>query len=74
VSEVEENNKVLVRRFIEEWTKGNLDVIDELLAPDFVDRSLMPGQDSTREGYKRSRAEDLDTFSDMSITIDAQIA
>jgi ketosteroid isomerase-like protein len=48
VSSEEENNKVLVRRFIEESTKGNLDVIDELLAPDFVDRSLMPGQGSTR--------------------------
>jgi steroid delta-isomerase-like uncharacterized protein len=74
VSEVEENNKVLVRRFIEESTKGNLDVIDELLAPDFVDRSLMPGQGSTREDFKRSVAEMFDTFSDISFTIDDQIA
>jgi serine phosphatase RsbU (regulator of sigma subunit)/ketosteroid isomerase-like protein len=74
VSSEEENNKVLVRRFIEESTKGNLDVIDELLAPDFVDRSLMPGQGSTREDFKRSVAEMFDTFSDISYTIDAQIA
>jgi hypothetical protein len=36
-------NKALVRRFVEELDKGNLDVIDELLAPDFVDLSLLPG-------------------------------
>ena len=50
----EEKNKVIIRRFLEELTKGNLDVIDELLSPDFVDRSLMPEQDPTREGFKRS--------------------
>jgi hypothetical protein len=30
-------DKALVRRFLEEVGKGNLNVIDELLAPDFVD-------------------------------------
>jgi ketosteroid isomerase-like protein len=30
-------DKALVRRFLEEVSKGNLNVIDELLAPDFVD-------------------------------------
>jgi hypothetical protein len=33
VSEAQENNKVLVRRFLEEQAKGNFDVIDELLSP-----------------------------------------
>ena len=36
-----EENKALVRRFVEELDRGNLDVIDELLAPDFVDRSML---------------------------------
>jgi serine phosphatase RsbU (regulator of sigma subunit)/predicted ester cyclase len=76
VSEVEENNKALVRRFMEESTKGNLDVIDELLAPDFVDRSLMPGQGPTREDFKRSVAEILDDekYPITSFTIEEQIA
>jgi steroid delta-isomerase-like uncharacterized protein len=31
-----EENKALVRRFVQEvWGEGNLDVIDELVAPDF---------------------------------------
>ncbi len=33
----EKKNKALARRFLEEVSKGNLNVIDELLAPDFVD-------------------------------------
>ena len=49
-----EENKAIVRRFLEELDKGNLDVIDELLSPDFVDRALMPGQGSTRENFKRT--------------------
>jgi serine phosphatase RsbU (regulator of sigma subunit)/predicted ester cyclase len=73
LSEAEEN-KVIVRRFLEELAKGNLDVIDELVAPDFVDRSLMPGQGPTREDYKRSVEEILEAFSITSFTIEEQIA
>ena len=74
MSSVEENNKALVRRFLEEEAKGNFDVIDELVAPDFVDLSLMPGQEPDREGYKRSVAEINAPFSDINITIDEQVA
>jgi serine phosphatase RsbU (regulator of sigma subunit) len=74
MSEVEENNKALVRRFLEEVSKGNISVIDELLSPDFVDRSLLPGQGPTREDFKRSVAEILDAFSTISFTIEEQIA
>jgi serine phosphatase RsbU (regulator of sigma subunit) len=69
-----EENKALVRRFLEEQAKGNFDVIDELVAPDFVDLSLLPGQGPTREDYKRSVAEMSAPFSDISITIDEQVA
>ena len=69
-----EENKALVRRFLEEQAKGNLDVIDELLGPDFVDRSLLPGQGPTREDFKRSVAQILDAFSIMSFVIEKQIA
>ena len=69
-----EENKALVRRFLEEQAKGNLDVIDELLSRDFVDRSLVPGQGPTREEFKRSIAEILDAFSIISFTIEEQIA
>jgi serine phosphatase RsbU (regulator of sigma subunit)/predicted ester cyclase len=69
-----EENKALVRRFVEELDRGNLDVIDELLSPDFVDRSLLPGQAPDRESFKRSVAEMQAPFSDIDRTIDDQVA
>jgi predicted ester cyclase len=70
-----QENKAIARRFLEEhMAKGNLDVIDELLSPDFVDRSLMPGQGPTREDFKRSVAEILDAMPITSFTIEEQIA
>ena len=71
---VEKENKAIVRRFEEEIAKGNLDVIDELLSPDFVDRNLLPGQGPTREDFKRTNKEFLDAFSITSFTIVEQIA
>jgi serine phosphatase RsbU (regulator of sigma subunit) len=72
VSSVEED-KAIARRFEEELAKGNLDVKDELAAPDFVNRSLMPGQGPTREDFKRSVAENLDAFPITRFTIEEQI-
>jgi predicted ester cyclase len=74
VSEAQEKNKAIVRRFLEETVKENLDVVDELVSPDFVDLSLQPGQEPDREGFKRSLAELIAPFSDISITIDDQVA
>jgi hypothetical protein len=53
-----EENKALVCRFIEAQDKGDLETLDELLAPDFVDHSLLLGQEPGREGYMKSVAED----------------
>jgi steroid delta-isomerase-like uncharacterized protein len=72
-SEAQEN-KVIVRRFLEATARGDLDAMDEMIAPDFVDRSLMPGQGPTREDYKRSVAEYLEAFPITSFTIEEQIA
>ncbi|HKH36717.1 MAG TPA: hypothetical protein VKA82_06015 [Rubrobacter sp.] len=41
----EEKNKALVCRFLDAQAKGDLEALDELLAPDFVDHGLLPGQD-----------------------------
>ena len=69
-----EVNKALVRRLIKEVEKGNLNVIDEVLAPDFVDHDLLPDQEPDREGYKRGLSEDRAAFSNFDITIEDQIA
>ena len=70
-----EEKKALVRRFYEAHSKGDLDEIREMMAPDFADRSLLPGQEgSDREAYIRGIAEDRAAFSDIRFTIDDQIA
>ena len=71
----EEENKTLARHLMEAvWKQGVLDVVDEILTPDFVDHSLLPGQASSREGYKQSAAEFYAAFSFADLTIEAQIA
>jgi serine phosphatase RsbU (regulator of sigma subunit)/predicted ester cyclase len=74
VSSTEENKAIVHRFLVEHMVKGNLDVIDELAAPDFVDRSLIPGQGPTREDFKRSVAELLEAYPITSFTIEEQIA
>ena len=69
-----EENKALIRRLIKEVEKGNLNFVDEVLAPDFVDHDLLPDQEPDREDYKRNLSKDLDAFSDFDITIEDQIA
>jgi steroid delta-isomerase-like uncharacterized protein len=51
-----EDNKALVRRFYEEIDKGNVDMMDDLVAEDYVDHSPppFPGFASGREGVKQA--------------------
>jgi len=51
-----ESNKALVRRFYEEIDKGNIAVLDEIVAEDYLDHSPppFPGLPSGREGLKQA--------------------
>jgi predicted ester cyclase len=69
-----EENKALARRFLEAQARGDLNVLDELMAPDFVDRSVLPGQGSSREDYKQSVVDMLGAFPNASFTVESQIA
>jgi predicted ester cyclase len=68
----EDNNKALARRFLEAFANGELDTLDELLAPDFINHSPLPGQDSGREGYIKSAAEKHAAFSDIRHIVEYQ--
>jgi hypothetical protein len=48
-----EENTALACRFIEARVKGNLDAVDDILAPDYVSHTkLLPSQQPRREGAK----------------------
>ena len=70
----EEDNKALVRRFLEAHAKGDLDTLEEMLAPDFVDHNLIPGQQPGREGYLRAFAEYHAAYSHTRYIIEKQLA
>jgi serine phosphatase RsbU (regulator of sigma subunit)/predicted ester cyclase len=72
VSSVEEN-KALVRRFLEAQAKGDLDTVKQMMAPEFVDHSALPSQAPDREDYIRDLSEDHD-FSNFRYVIEDQAA
>ena len=67
-----EENRALVRRLVEAQDKGDLETLDELLAPDFVDHNLLPGQDPGRDGFLQGVAEDHAALSFIRNTIEYQ--
>jgi ketosteroid isomerase-like protein len=69
-----EENKALVRRFLQAHAKGDLDTLDEMLAPDFVDHNLIPGQQPAREGYLRALSEYHAAYSHTRYVIEKQLA
>jgi serine phosphatase RsbU (regulator of sigma subunit)/predicted ester cyclase len=69
-----ENNKALVRRFLQAHAKGDLDTLEEMLAPDFVDHNLLPGQRPGREGYLRAHTEYHAAYSHTRYVIEKQLA
>ena len=69
-----EKNKALVRRFLEAHANGDLEALEEMLAPDFVNHNLLPGQAPGLEGYLRSFTEYHAAFSDTRYVIEKQVA
>ena len=48
-----EGNKAVIRRLIEEvYNEGNLDVVDELMAPDIFDHAAVPEHQHGIDGFK----------------------
>lgn len=70
-----EENKALVRRSFEEvWNDKNLNVIDEIMAPDVVNHSEPPGLPEGAEGSKAFIGMYLSAFPDTRMTIEDMIA
>jgi steroid delta-isomerase-like uncharacterized protein len=71
-----EENKAIVRRLNDEvWSKGRLEVIDELIADDFVATVVgAPEQIRGRQGFREFVVMYRTAFPDLRITVDEQIA
>jgi serine phosphatase RsbU (regulator of sigma subunit)/predicted ester cyclase len=69
-----ERNKALVRRFLQAHAKGDLDTVEGMLAPDFVDRNLIRGQRPGREVYLRALTEFHGAYSHTRYDIEKQLA
>jgi predicted ester cyclase len=69
-----EENIALARRFIEARIKGDLDVVDEMMASDYVSHTkLLPGQRPGRESEKWALAQFSAAVSVSSFTIEDQM-
>jgi steroid delta-isomerase-like uncharacterized protein len=70
-----DQNKAVYRRFIQEaFNKGNLDVLDEVLAPNYVYRDAPPGTPAGAEGIRQVVTMFRNAFPDLTITIEDQVA
>ena len=70
-----QQNKTIVRRFIEEFQNGGTEsAAEELLAADFVDHTPFPGVSPDREGVKRLFAALRQAFPDLRAKIHDQLA
>jgi len=69
-----EDNKELARRHTEYWNQGNLALIEELLAHDFIHHNPDRPDVRSREDYKYWFAESCSLFPDLHITVDILVA
>ena len=68
------DNKTLVTMWFEEvWTKGRVEAIDEMMAPNCVVHGLGP-QAQDIQAFKRFHAGYRNAFPDITITVDQTVA
>lgn len=70
-----DQNKTIARRFFEDaFSNGHLEVLDELLAPDYVDHDSPPGTPPGPDGIRYLLSAFRNAFPDVRFTIEDQLA
>jgi len=70
-----EENKAIVNQFYDElFNKKNIDYIDQIVSPDFVDHNPEPDQGPGVEGVKQGFTVFANAFPDMTVNVDLQVA
>jgi steroid delta-isomerase-like uncharacterized protein len=72
--EVDQNKRVVRRLYDELFSKWNLAVIDELIAPDFIGHELPPGMPRGPEGIRQFYAGIRAGLPDLKLTVEDMIA
>jgi steroid delta-isomerase-like uncharacterized protein len=71
----EESNKVLMRQFWAVWEQGNVDLLDELLAPEYINHTLAaPDLPPGPEGVKEVVSMFHSAMSDLKVVVEDMIA
>ena len=74
-AEIAEKVKTIARRITEDiWGTGNVALIDELYAPNYVDHNPLPGFAPDRESLKQSVTGMRDAFPDLHSQVEDLIA
>lgn len=69
-----EENKAIVQRYSEALNQRNLDVLDEIFAPEFIDHAASPDQPPGPEGLKQFFAMMDSGFPDFHATVEDMLA
>src|SRR5215207_7904481 len=71
----EESNKAIMRRFWDVWEQGSIDLLDELLSPDYINHNLAtPDLPTGPEGVKAVVAMFRSAMPDLKVVIEDMIA
>ena len=70
----DERLKDVYRHIIDAVGRGDVDGLDELMAPDFVDHNPMPNQVPGRDGFKQWMAMARSAFPDLRGTVEDLVA
>ena len=72
---IPEENKRLIREFVEETiNRRNLEAMDTMVVPDFLEHVPLPGQGPGRDGLKAAIGAFLSAFPDLRWKTEEQIA
>ncbi len=69
-----QNKEILRSYIVEMFSRGNVDVADRLLSPDYVNRDAMPGQDPGPQGEKQRAMMFRRAFPDMQVSVADMVA
>ena len=69
-----EQNKAIVQRMFEGINQGNLAILDDFLAADFVTHAVPPGMPANGESHKRAVQLLHTAFPDYHVTVEDMIA